>query len=251
MKNTNVYQTKGSIEIKDMDVEKRQVAIYLSKFDVIDSDMDLIRKGAFAKSIQEHGPDSTSNRKIQFLRFHDWTKPIGKFLELAEDDNGLFAVAQLGQSTLGEDAWNDYADGIIREHSIGFQYMSDKMKYIEDETKTNGGYWLISEVKLWEGSAVTFGANEYTNVVDVMKSGNKVDFVQKISNEIDTLVKSLVTGKGTDERLFDIEMRIKFLNSQLVSLAEHNPTDVKGQLVESKTETPQFDWSDVIQKIKV
>ena len=251
MKNTNVYQTKGSIEIKDMDVEKRQVAVYLSKFDVIDSDNDLIRKGAFAKSIQEHGPNSASNRKIQFLRFHDWSKPIGKFLELAYDYNGLFAVAQLGQSTLGEDAWNDYSDGIIREHSIGFQYVPDKTKWIEDATNERGGYWLISEVKLWEGSAVTFGANEFTNVVDVMKSGNKVDFVQKISNEIDTLVKSLVTGKGTDERLFDIEMRIKFLNSQLVSLAEHNPTDVKGQLVENKPETPQFDWSDVIQKIKV
>lgn len=251
MKNTNVYQTKGSVEIKDIDNEKKQVAIYLSKFDVIDSDNDLIRMGAFSKSIQEHGPNSPSNRKIQFLRFHDWTKPIGKFLELSEDSNGLFAVAQLGQSSLGEDAWNDYADGIIREHSIGFQYIPDKMKWIEDVTNERGGYWLISEVKLWEGSAVTFGANEYTNVVDVMKSGNKIDFVQKISNEIDTLVKSLVNGKGTDERLFDIEMRIKFLNSQLVSLAEHNPTDVKGQLVESEPETPQFDWSSVIQNIKV
>ena len=162
---SNTYQTKGASEIKDISSDKRQVAVYLAKFDNIDSDNDMIKKGAFTKSIQERGPDSPSNRKIAFLRWHDWEKPIGKFLTLQEDDFGLFAVSQLGTSVGGNDAWNDYNDGIIREHSIGFQYIQDKMRWIDDANAPAQGYWMISELKLYEGSAVTFGANSETNVV--------------------------------------------------------------------------------------
>ena len=60
----NLYNQKGAFEIKDIDTQKREVSIYLSKFDTMDSDMDVIKKGAFSKSIQERGPGSSSNRKI-------------------------------------------------------------------------------------------------------------------------------------------------------------------------------------------
>ena len=46
---SSLYSTKGIAEIKDMDNDKREVAVYLSKFDNMDSDMDVIRKGAFKK----------------------------------------------------------------------------------------------------------------------------------------------------------------------------------------------------------
>ena len=119
----NLYNTKAAAEIRDIDSVGRKVAVYLAKFDNIDSDNDMIQKGAFTKSIQERGPQSAGNRKIAFLRHHNWEMQIGKFLELNEDDNGLFAIGELGTSTQGEDAFRDYEDGIIREHSIGFQYI--------------------------------------------------------------------------------------------------------------------------------
>lgn len=249
MKENQLYSTKEAFEVKDMDAGKREVAIYLAKFDIIDSDSDMIRKGAFTKSIQEHGVNSSSNRKIAFLRHHDWTKQIGKFNQLGEDEIGLYAVGQLGTSTIGEDAWKDYEEGIIREHSIGFKYIADKMKWIEDKSLLSGGFYDIKELMLWEGSAVTFGANEYTNVVEVMKSADKMDFAKKISGEIDLLVKSLVNGKGTDDRLFEIEMKIKYLNQQLVSLAETEPI-VKGHSEEIKSIKPDFDWSFVVNSLK-
>ena len=251
MKGANIYNTKGATEIKDLDSEHRRVAIYLSKFDVIDSDNDMIKRGAFTKSIKEHGVDSPSNRKIQFLRHHDWTKQIGKFVELGEDNIGLFAVGELGHSTIGNDAWNDYVDGIIREHSIGFRYVPDKIKWIEDSTSESGGYYMISEVMLWEGSAVTFGANEFTNVVDVIKSGNKIEHISNISTEIDTLVKSLTNGNRSDDRCHEIEMRIKFLNAQLSSLATHEPVVKDHSLIvdEPKTIETPFDWDSVVKSI--
>jgi len=248
MKSTT-YQTKGAAEIKDISSDKRQVAVYLAKFDNIDSDNDMIKKGAFTKSIQERGPDSPSNRKIAFLRWHDWEKPIGKFLTLEEDDFGLFAVSQLGTSQLGEDAFRDYTDGIIREHSIGFQYIQDKMKFIEDMNAPDKGYFMISELKLYEGSAVTFGANSETNVIDVMKSEDKVEKAVKISNEIDILIKGLANGKGSDERLFEMEMKLKYLNSQMLILAKSEPFVKEHSLITEPiiTDVP-FNWSKVISE---
>jgi len=246
---SNTYQTKGAAEIKDISSDKRQVAVYLAKFDNIDSDNDMIKKGAFTKSIQERGPDSPSNRKIAFLRWHDWEKPIGKFLTLQEDDFGLFAVSQLGTSVGGNDAWNDYNDGIIREHSIGFQYIQDKMRWIDDANAPAQGYWMISELKLYEGSAVTFGANSETNVIDVMKSEDKVEKAVKISNEIDLLIKGLANGKGLDERLFEMEMKLKYLNSQMLILAKSEPFVKEHSLISEPIITQElFNWSDVISK---
>jgi len=250
-KETNIYSTKSAFEIKEMDAGKREVAIYLSKFGVIDSDMDMIQKGAFAKSILERGVNSESNRKIAFLRNHDWEKPIGKFLTLQEDEFGLFAVAELGHSSYANDAWNDYQDGIIREHSIGFKYMKDKMRFIEDTSAPDGiGFWNITEVQLYEGSAVLFGANEFTPVVDVMKSEERKSYFEKVSNDIDVLIKALVNGKGTDERLYNMEMKLKFLNGQLLSLASIEPLDVKHSNEAKPIEQPgSFDWDKVIKSI--
>lgn len=248
----NLYSTKGNFELKDMDGEKREVAFYLSKFDVIDSDFDNIRKGAFKKSIDERGPNSNGNRKIAFLWSHDWDKPIGSFKELSEDQNGLFAVAKLGTSTAGSDAWQNYVDGIIREHSIGFQYIKDKMKFIETDETAIGGFWDISEVKLFEGSAVTFGANEFTNVVAVNKSEQKNDYINKLTNEIDLTIKALTRGGGTDERLHGLEMKLKYLTGQMALLAEIEPFDKKhSKETEPTILEPTFDWNKVLTNLEI
>jgi HK97 family phage prohead protease len=248
-KSESAYNIKHiDLSIKDMDISKREVAIYLSKFDVIDSDNDMITRGAFKKSLQERGVGSTSNRKIAFLRYHDWQHQIGKFTTLEEDDNGLFAVGQLGTSTKGEDALRDYEDGIILEHSIGFQYITDKMKFIEDDNAPSGGYFVINEVKLWEGSAVTFGANEYTNVVEVAKSTEgKKDALHKIANQIGLVSKALANGNGTDERLYELEMKLKYLNARLVDISNIDPLDIKQSTVEDQQ--PVFNWSEVSKLI--
>ena len=135
----------------------------------------------------------------------------------------MFAVGRLGTSTLGEDAWRDYQEGIIREHSIGFQYVSGKNKFIKDESVQGGGYNLISEVKLFEGSAVTFGSNELTGVVGVVKGQDQPDLLDKISCELGQVIKSLSNGKGSDERLYELEMRAKYLSSRLILLAKSEP----------------------------
>jgi HK97 family phage prohead protease len=251
-KTINSYKVKSNdleIVLKDLDEGSRKVSMYLSSFDEMDSDNDIIRRGAFKKSIQERGPNSSSNRKIAFLRYHNWEKPIGKFLELREDQKGLYAVAQLSKSDDGMNAFADYQEGVIREHSIGFRYVKDKIKYIEDENMESGGYYEINEVALFEGSAVTFGANEFTNVVDVAKSEGVESIAKKIHDEINIIGKALSNGSGTDERLYSLEMRLKFLNARYFDLVKSEPFN-KNALKSESIEMP-FDWNKVITNVKI
>ena len=70
---SNLFQTKNiSFEIKDLDTVGRRVKFAAAAFGNVDSDNDTISYGAFNKSISERGPESQSNRKIKFLRYHDF-----------------------------------------------------------------------------------------------------------------------------------------------------------------------------------
>ena len=190
----------------------------LSNFDNVDSDGDVIRRGAFSKSILERGPESTSNRKIQFLRHHDWEHQIGKFISLEETGDGLKAIGELSESTQGTDALKDYQGGIIREHSIGFNYVQDKMELVE---RGDEFFWEIKEVVLWEGSAVTFGSNEMTPTLDVSK-GDHVEFLKKLNDKTSNLISAIKDG-GTDARLYKLEMALKVCQQQYNDLLATQP----------------------------
>lgn len=227
-----LYSVKRGLKIKDLDIQARRVKIVLSSFDTLDSDSDIIRKGAFKKSIEERGPNSANNRKIAFLRYHDWEHPIGKFVHLEETNEGLIGEAELGRSAKGDAAMLDYQDGIINEHSIGFNYIEDKTQLIE---RGDSSYWEIKEVQLWEGSAVTFGANSLTPTLDVSK-GNHLEVIDKVNKKMTSLINALKNGKGTDERLFEIEMALKVCQQQYNSLVNFEPS-VKG----TQEDEPEID----------
>ena len=224
----NLFQTKNiDFQIKDIDTAGRRVKMALSRFNNVDSDGDIIVKGAFSKSIQERGPDSQSNRKIKFLRYHDFENQIGVFKQLEETPDYLLAYADLGRSTKGNDAFLDYQDGIITEHSIGFQTINDKIEIRQDGTQ------ILKEVILWEGSAVTFGANSETPLFSVSK-GNSEDYLDKLNKKMNGLTNALKNGKGTDERLESIEMNIRVCqtkyNEVINSLKTKEPTKVTQEI---------------------
>jgi HK97 family phage prohead protease len=242
MKDTKKYQSKAvDLAVKDVDTKTRRVKVVASAFDNIDSDGDVIRKGAFSKSILERGAESTSNRKIAFLRHHDWEHQIGKWVKLEETHDGLLAIGELGRSTKGEDALMDYQDGIIREHSIGFNYVEDKMRMVQD------GVWELNEVILWEGSAVTFGANSLTPTLDVSK-GNKTDLLDKVNAKMESLLSALKNGKGTDDRLYEIEMALKVCQQQYNSLISEEPTIVTPEIDEPNNDQLKQFYLNLLKK---
>ena len=192
-------ELKNSGTVKDVDSQSRVVSGYLSSFGNVDSDYDIIVKGAFAKSIAER------KDKIFYLLQHNWEKPLGKFNVLQEDEKGLYFEAEIANTSYGNDLIELYSTGIVNEHSIGYNT-------IQSEFDTNTQIRTIKEVKLWEGSAVTLGANSATPFTG-FKSELK-DLQEKQSK----IIKAIKEGNFTDETFIMLEYSLKQLMAEAYEL---------------------------------
>lgn len=158
-------------EASVVDEDKHVIEVKFASFGNVDSDGDLLVKGCFAKSINDRGPESSTNRKIAFLWQHDMRDPIGKILKIEEREDGAYATVQLSDFDAVPNAKRAYyqlQEGTLNQFSFGFNYIWDKMDY--DEEKDT---FIIMEVKLYEISVVTMGANEeteYIGDIDDMKA---------------------------------------------------------------------------------
>lgn len=193
-----------------MDDEKHVIRVKFASFGNKDSAGDILVKGCFAKSINERGPQSATNRKIAFLWQHDMYDPIGKVLEIEELDDGAYATVQLSNFDAvpnAKRAWYQLNDGDINQFSFGYQYVWDKMEYTEEEDA-----FLIKEVVLHEISVVTLGCNEQTEYMGAVKGlaeaimrGEKVD-KEQIKRMLEMLngaepVEVPLTRKSAFERI--------------------------------------------------
>lgn len=158
-------------EASVVDEDKHVIEVKFASFGNVDSDGDLLVKGCFAKSINDRGPESSTNRKIAFLWQHDMRDPIGKILKIDEREDGAYATVQLSDFDAVPNAKRAYyqlQEGTLNQFSFGFNYIWDKMEYDEEKDA-----FIIMEVKLYEISVVTMGANEeteYIGEIDDMKA---------------------------------------------------------------------------------
>ena len=195
------YQTKQiSCEIKEIDMERRLVGGYFSVFGNIDSDGDMLMKGCYAKTIQENG--ARGKNRIMHLLQHTPTRPLGKPFTLEEDDYGVRFQTIISDTSYGTDALKLYHDGVFTEHSVGINIIRSEYS---NEDKAN----IVSEVKMWEGSTVTWGANELA-IGGIGKSE-----IDAPIERYKTLSKAFYTGDYTDETLIIIEKQKNFLEEQI------------------------------------
>ena len=200
-----MYQTKTfSSEIKGVDVQNRLIEGYFSVFDFEDSDGDIITRGAFAKTIRENGPEGKN--RIMHLLQHNPTKPLGKPVELMEDGYGLKFMTKITETSYGMDTLKLYEDGVLKEHSIGFNTIKSG--------PNSQGINEITEVKLWEGSTVTWGANELA-LVKSTEDLSKKELLEKYNN----LCKAYYSGDYTDGTFRIIEQQKNYIES-LIALDE-------------------------------
>lgn len=199
------FSTKSiKAQLSDIDENSRIIKGYLSVFGNKDSEGEVVISGAFTKTIAERGPGG-SNRIRHFMD-HNITKGIGSFKELIEDDQGLMFVSQLGRHTLGMDAFFMYQDGIITEHSIGYDI-------IRDDYTTDGTRELL-ELRLWEGSSLQgWGANPLALVADVKME------------QINAIEKILSKSKMSDETIQDILLQLKVIKQTLTPREAPEPLE--------------------------
>jgi HK97 family phage prohead protease len=211
-----------SLKLSDIDTTTRTVVGYFAAFDTLDSDGDVFRKGSFSKSLKEKGVNATGNRRIAHLWNHNWDVPIGRLIELEEDNYGLRFTSQLSRSQKGMDVLADYQDGIIREHSVGFYYLSNGTHLRNDFEF--GMYNELADVDLLEGSSVVYGSNSLTPVIDVTKGMSEIDLIADLNEQMTTYLEALKNGAGSDERLYQIEMGLKTIQSSYLEILNRKQT---------------------------
>lgn len=126
---------------------------YASVFNNVDFQQEVIAKGAFRKSLDYW---HKQNKMPKMLWQHDPKTPIGKWLEIKEDQYGLFVKGQLILDIRqGRDAYALLRAEILDGLSIGFQ-ASKVLR--QDKCR------VLQEIDLHEISLVTFAANPKAQV---------------------------------------------------------------------------------------
>jgi HK97 family phage prohead protease len=124
----------------------------LAVYNNVDLGGDLIEPGAFTKTILEHGD------QVPLLWQHKADKPIG-MLTLVDGADALRVKGQLLMDV--PDARNAYVlikARIVKGLSIGFDTVKDAV---------DGAVRRLKEIRLWEGSIVTFPMNERALITSV------------------------------------------------------------------------------------
>ena len=189
-----------SIGLEDIDESNGIVKGYGSVFNNIDSDNDIILAGAYTKTLNENGS------RVRYCNQHRIDQPLGKFTELREDGNGLYFVAEIPKTRLGEDVLLLMKNGVINENSVGI--MPIVKSYRQD------GVRELKEVKLYEISCVTLAANPLALITDA-KGQIDQDLLAK---RFDILAKMIKKENVSDDLGYAIESELMKLKSLFIDI---------------------------------
>lgn len=196
-----VSNTKGeAIKAESVDlttIDKIQAKLVINTTNLIDSHADLHLKGIWNRSVK-------NTKDLNLLQEH-----VMKFDHIISGDVkasvNLMTWKELGFKLEGttealtfdttisknrnEFMFNQYAQGFVKEHSVGMRYVKLELainsdskfdaeekevwdKYIsevanKDVAEAQGYFWAIHEAKIVEGSAVVKGSNPITPTISV------------------------------------------------------------------------------------
>lgn len=118
---------------------------YASLFGKRDGTGDMVMPGAFAASLKKRGSEN-----IRMLFQHDPAEPVGTWLDIHEDERGLFVKGRLDKNVQrGRELLSLLENGGLDGLSIGFKTIAAKQ---DRTTKTR----CLITIDLWEISLVTF-----------------------------------------------------------------------------------------------
>jgi len=241
-KNTIVAKDDIGYSIMDVDSEQRRVKAVWARCGNIDLDNDIIVAEAFTKTINERGP--SGKNLVWSLVDHcaDMNNVIGKPEQLYVEGDMLIAITPIVETEKGEDIIKMYEAGLINQHSIGFSTIKSN---VDKE-----GIRTITELKLYEGSAVLWGANPETPTLGFKGEMEAKDKRQELSNRLDKLVKAFKNGRFTDDTFSLIEIEIKRIQSELFEIEVIKEITQPEQSVEPVVEEKEEDNEQVLKAIK-
>lgn len=192
----------GQIEYRaaavDADPERGGFDGYAATFNTVDTYGTAFARGAFRKTLRERGD------RIPVLYQHNPDWQIGVPTALKEDERGLSHSVQLfedGGTTVGtgEVALRQLRQGARFGMSFGFTTLNDRAARSSDALDLSQQPELrpedvrvITEVKLWEISLVTFPANEAAALTGVR--------AEQEAATVAGLIEAIRAGALTDEQ---------------------------------------------------
>ena len=128
--------------------------------------------------------------------------------------------AEIPKTQLGKEVILLMKSGIINENSVGI---------LPIQKEYNGENREITEVKLFEISAVTLAANDQANIIDI--KGKNIDSEQ-IIKRYDSLIKIIRKGDISDDLGYAIESELYklksfYLNATVPNIEVTQPKEVK------------------------
>jgi HK97 family phage prohead protease len=227
--------------ILDIEPESRTVKACWSRIGNVDLDNDIIVAEAFTKTIKERGPKGKN--MIWSLVDHkaDMAHTLGKPKELYIEGDMLVAVTDLIETECGEDAIKLYEAGLINQHSIGFSTL-------KSDVNQKTGVRTITELKLYEGSAVLWGANPETPTLGF--KGEFKETKENLSIRLENLIKAFRGGTFTDDTFALMEIQIKQIQAELLTLEITETITQPAEAVEPTPEVEEKNDEEVLKAIK-
>jgi HK97 family phage prohead protease len=227
--------------ILDIEPESRTVKACWSRIGNVDLDNDIIVAEAFTKTIKERGPKGKN--MIWSLVDHkaDMAHTLGKPKELYIEGDMLVAVTDLIETECGEDAIKLYEAGLINQHSIGFSTL-------KSDVNQKTGVRTITELKLYEGSAVLWGANPETPTLGF--KGEFKETKENLSIRLENLIKAFRGGTFTDDTFALMEIQIKQIQAELLALEITETITQPAEAVEPTPEVEEKNNEEVLKAIK-
>lgn len=175
-----------AFETSSVDLEEGIFDGYASTFGVVDEYDDVVEPGAFVKTIQERG------HRVKVCWQHQWDNPIGRPLLMEEHGRerlpetllarspeatgGLFVRGKISLTTQGTDTLILMRDGVVDELSIGYDPVKSDYSKLDGKTRLRH----LREVRLWEFSPVTWGANHAAVITAVKRLGLPDDVMEEL-----------------------------------------------------------------------
>jgi HK97 family phage prohead protease len=196
----------STYSVMDVDSAQRRVKTVWARCGNVDLDNDVIVAEAFTKTIRERGP--MGKNLIWSLVDHcaEMDSVIGKPEQLYIENDMLIAITPIVDTEMGEDVIKMYDAGLINQHSIGFSTINSSVD--------KKGVRTITELKLYEGSAVLWAANPETPTLDVKSEDRK----NNLNDRLEKLLKAFKSGRFTDETFALMEIEIKRIQSEILEI---------------------------------
>ncbi|MCI8661401.1 MAG: HK97 family phage prohead protease [Lachnospiraceae bacterium] len=182
---------------------------YGAVFENIDSGGDIIEPGAFTKTLAEGW------ERVKILALHnDYWLPIGRPVELREDQNGLYISARVSDTTMGKDVKVLLKDNVLNELSIGY----DPIVFEYDQN----GIRHLREVKLWEVSVVTWAMNPEARILDYKS-------LQETARQAQAAGDSILTDIREGRKISDLRLEsLKAASQSMKAAARMLDRAIKG-----------------------